>query len=79
MNLFRNEVYVTSGGGADVLGSPLKALRHLNDLMADHAFGSPLAAGEEISTVTLTPEMTHPWGRAELAGIALSSIAVGLM
>lgn len=43
-----------SGGGSDVLGSPLTALRHLNDLLADPVFGPPIREGEIISTGTLT-------------------------
>ena len=39
LDLFRNGECVARGGGADVLGSPLKALRHLNDLLSDLALG----------------------------------------
>ena len=81
LELFRNGECVASGGGADVLGSPLKALRHLNDLLSDPAFGPPLAAGEIISTGTLTLAMDaspeDEW-RAEPAGIALPSITIRL-
>ena len=37
-----NGKLVAEGRGADVLGSPLSALRHLNDLLGDSAFGPPL-------------------------------------
>ncbi len=81
LELFRNGECVASGSGADVLGSPLKALRHLNDLLSDPAFGPPLAAGEIISTGTLTLAMDASPGdewRAEPAGIALPSITIRL-
>ena len=81
LELFRNGERVASGSGADVLGSPLKALHHLNDLLSDGAFGPPLTAGELISTVTLTPAMVASPGdewRAETTGIFLPPISVRL-
>lgn len=81
LNLFRNGERVASGIGADVLGSPLNALRHLNDLLSDPTFGPPLAAGEIISTGTLTLAMNASPGdewRAEPAGIGLPPITLRL-
>ena len=81
VDLFRNGEHVASGGGADVLGSPLSALRHLNDLLSDPAFGPPLAAGEAISTGTLTLAMEASPGedwRAVPEGIDLPPIAIRL-
>ena len=46
-----------TGGGALVLGSPLLALRHLVELLADDPDNRPLQAGELVSTGTLTLAM----------------------
>jgi len=81
LDLFRNGERVARGGGADVLGSPVTALRHLNDLLSDPTCGPPLAAGEIISTGTLTLAMDTAPGdewRAEPAGISLPSITMRL-
>lgn len=81
LDLFRNGKFVVSGGGSDVLGSPLMALRHLTDLLSDPAFGPPLAVGETISTGTLTPAMDASPGDewcAEPSGIFLPSITIRL-
>jgi 2-oxo-3-hexenedioate decarboxylase len=40
-----------------VLGGPLSALRHLAGLLASDPFNPPLAAGEIVSTGTLTKAM----------------------
>lgn len=45
------------GGGALVLDSPLHALRHLVELLAEDLHNRPLRAGEIISTGTLTLAM----------------------
>jgi 2-oxo-3-hexenedioate decarboxylase len=45
------------GGGALVLDSPLHALRHLVELLAEDLHNPPLCAGEIISTGTLTLAM----------------------
>jgi 2-oxo-3-hexenedioate decarboxylase len=81
VDLFRNGKLVAAGGGADVLGSPLRALTHLNGLLADPAFGPPLAAGEIITTGTLTLAMDAEAGsewRAEPRGIALPAVSIRL-
>jgi 2-oxo-3-hexenedioate decarboxylase len=79
VKLSRDGVVVAEGGGVDVLGSPLSALRHLNDVVNDPAFGPPLAAGEIITTGTLTLAMQvsqdENWV-AEVEGLDLPAIAV---
>lgn len=45
---------VDKGGGANVLGGPLTPLRHLVAMLADDPGNPPLAAGEIITTGTLT-------------------------
>ena len=42
------------GKSSDVLDGPLSALRHLNNLLADDKINPPLAAGEIITTGTIT-------------------------
>lgn len=48
----------TMGRGTNVLGSPLKALGHLIDLLAKDPHNPPLMAGEMITTGTLTPALS---------------------
>jgi 2-oxo-3-hexenedioate decarboxylase len=69
-----------SGSGANVLGSPLTALKFLVDELARRS-SPPLAAGEIITTGTLTEAMPVRAGQAwstELSGIDLSGIKVQL-
>jgi 2-oxo-3-hexenedioate decarboxylase len=64
-----------------VLGGPLSALRHLVGLLASDALNPPLAAGEIISTGTLTRAMPIAAGEvwsAAPTGIALDEIRVRL-
>ena len=67
------------GSGALVLDSPLFALRHLVELLADDPDNPPLAAGEIISTGTLTLAMPVSAGErwvAKVSGIPLDEIAL---
>jgi 2-oxo-3-hexenedioate decarboxylase len=60
-----------------VLGGPLSALRHLIDVLAHDQFNPPLAAGEIVTTGTLTRAFPVPAGATwttELNGIALDGI-----
>jgi len=45
---------VERGSGANVLDGPLSTVRHLMTLLADHPHNPPIAAGDVISTGTLT-------------------------
>ena len=68
-----------AGGGSRVLGSPLLSLQHLVDMLADDAHNPPLAAGEIISTGTLTQAMPVRPGEAwttRVEGIALHGITL---
>ena len=68
-----------TGGGAAVLDSPLLALRHLVELLADDPHNQPLRAGEIISTGTLTLAMPVSAGQtwtARVRGIPLEDVAV---
>jgi 2-oxo-3-hexenedioate decarboxylase len=68
------------GGGALVLDSPLRALRHLVELLAQDSDNPPLHAGEIISTGTLILAM--PVGEDEtwttnVFGLPLNGIMLG--
>jgi 2-oxo-3-hexenedioate decarboxylase len=68
---------VDRGHAENVLGGPLSALRHLVGLLASDPFNPPLAAGEIVSTGTLTKAMPVSPGEAWTAapsGIALDAI-----
>jgi 2-oxo-3-hexenedioate decarboxylase len=70
---------VQRGGGALVLDSPLRALRHLVELLANDPHNPQLSAGEVISTGTLTlPMPVKPGERwtAKAAGIPLEEITI---
>ena len=67
------------GGGALVLGSPVKALSHLIGLLAEDRHNPPLRAGEIVSTGTLTLAMPVSAGQtwtAKASGIPLEDISV---
>lgn len=76
--LFRGGALVDRGTGENVLGSPLAALAHLVDLLARQG-AAPLAAGEIVSTGTLTD--AHPvasgetWS-TEIRGLPLQGLTV---
>jgi 2-oxo-3-hexenedioate decarboxylase len=72
---------VQTGGGALVLGSPLLALRHLVELLADDPYNPPLGAGEIISTGTLTlatPVSAGETWTTTVHGIPLDDISLRL-
>jgi 2-oxo-3-hexenedioate decarboxylase len=78
--LFCNGVPSQRGGGALVLGSPLLALRHLVQLLADDPDNPPLQAGEIVLTGTLTLAMPVRAGErwtTTVAGIPLEEITLG--
>ena len=52
--LYKDDVVVAEGGGANVVDSPAVALGHLADLIANDADAAPLKAGEFVTTGTLT-------------------------
>jgi 2-oxo-3-hexenedioate decarboxylase len=71
---------VDNGSGANVLGSPLNALAHLRDVLASQPRFPQLAAGEIVTTGTLTDAWpvasgetwTSDYGELGIAGIALT-------
>jgi 2-oxo-3-hexenedioate decarboxylase len=62
------------GRAADVLDGPLSALRHLVELLARDPVNPPLAAGEIVTTGTLTRAL--PVASGETWSTALSGIAL---
>ena len=81
IELKRNGEVVDQGHGGDVLGSPLTALRHLVGVLADDPVNPPLAAGEVVTTGTLTRAFPIAAGETwatQLTGVALGPISVTL-
>jgi 2-oxo-3-hexenedioate decarboxylase len=79
VELCRDGKQVARGGGSLVLGSPLKALRHLVELLAHDPHNPPLGAGEIISTGTLTLAMPIKPGErwtTRVSGIPLEEITI---
>jgi 2-oxo-3-hexenedioate decarboxylase len=54
VELMRGDTVVERGSGANVLGSPLRALAHLRDVLSTQPWAPPLGAGEIVTTGTLT-------------------------
>ena len=79
IELHCNGRLIDRGHAGNVLDGPLSALRHLAGLLASDPVNPPLAAGEIISTGTLTKAMPIASGEvwtATAAGIALDPIRV---
>jgi 2-oxo-3-hexenedioate decarboxylase len=79
VELFCNGKLSQRGGGALVLDSPLLALRHLVELLANDSHNPPLHAGDLISTGTLTLAMPVSAGETwttKVAGIPLEEISL---
>ena len=81
ITLQRNGSDVDHGSGANVLGGPLSALRHLVSLLDRDPDNPPLSAGEIVSTGTLTrafPVAPGEQWRSRLSGIPLVGIELAL-
>lgn len=67
------------GKGCNVLGSPLKAIAHLTDVLAKQPQAEPLQAGELVTTGTLTTAHAirpgETW-RSNIEGIALPGLSI---
>jgi 2-keto-4-pentenoate hydratase len=77
IELERDEVLADHGHASNVLDSPFLALRHLVRLLAQDPVNLPLAAGEIVSTGTLTRALPVAPGeiwRTRLRGIPLAGI-----
>jgi 2-oxo-3-hexenedioate decarboxylase len=79
IDLKRDDLLVDHGRATNVLGGPVSALRHLVDLLANDKVNPPLAAGEVVTTGTLTRAIPVSPGETwttELTGIAFHGIRV---
>jgi 2-oxo-3-hexenedioate decarboxylase len=79
--LHRDDEEQATGGGADVLGSPLLAFAHIAELLAEQTRFSPVQAGEVVSTGTLTrllPAAPGETWSTSLEGIELPGLTVAL-
>jgi 2-oxo-3-hexenedioate decarboxylase len=79
IDLKRGGTVVDHGRAANVLGGPLSALRYLVDILARDQVNPPLAAGEIVTTGTLTRALPVSAGQTwttELTGVALDGIGV---
>jgi 2-oxo-3-hexenedioate decarboxylase len=79
IDLAKDGALVDHGHSSNVLGGPLSALRHLVDVLAQDPVNPPLAAGEIVTTGTLTrafPISAGATWTTELTGIALDGIRV---
>ncbi len=81
IDLYCNGALADRGHAANVLGSPVSALRHLVALLAEDAVNPPLKAGEIVTTGTLTRALPIAPGETwttQLRGIALEGISLRL-
>jgi 2-keto-4-pentenoate hydratase len=79
IDLKRNGTVVDHGRATNVLGGPVSALRYLIDMLARDQVNPPLAAGEIVTTGTLTRALPVSVGETwttELIGVALDGIGV---
>jgi 2-oxo-3-hexenedioate decarboxylase len=79
IDLYRNGVLADHGRAANVLDGPLYALRHLVELLAADPFNPPLAAGEIVTTGTLTRAFPIARGdvwTTQLTGIPLEGARI---
>jgi 2-oxo-3-hexenedioate decarboxylase len=79
ISLYRNDELVDRGQARNVLDGPLSALRHLNDLLAADRHNPRLAAGEIITTGTVTrafPVAPGETWRTELHGLDLPPMTI---
>ena len=79
IDLKRDGTVVDHGRATNVLGGPVSALRHLVDILARDQVNPPLAAGEIVTTGTLTRALPAAAGETwttELTGVALDGICV---
>jgi 2-oxo-3-hexenedioate decarboxylase len=79
IELYRDGVHIDHGLAANLLGGPLTALRHLVGVLARDPVNPPLAAGEIVTTGTLTrafPIAPGETWRTTLDGVALDGIEI---
>ena len=75
----RDDAVIDHGRATNVLDGPVSALHHLVDILDRDQVNPPLAAGEIVTTGTLTralPVSARETWTTELAGLALNGICV---
>jgi 2-oxo-3-hexenedioate decarboxylase len=80
IDLFRDGKRVDTGHARNVLDGPVSALKHFIDLLAKDGENEPLAAGEIITTGTVTkawPVASGEVWQTKLRGIKLPGIEIG--
>jgi 2-oxo-3-hexenedioate decarboxylase len=81
IDLLRNGEPADHGKARNVLGGPLLALKHFNDLLAVDPFSPALVAGEMVTTGTLTRALPVAPGQiwsTQLQGVHLAPVSVRL-
>lgn len=81
VELHCNGELVARGHATDVLDGPLPALKHLNDLLALDSENPPLAAGEIVTTGTLTVALPTQAGdrwSTRFGGIGIEGISIAM-
>ncbi len=79
VTLSRNDEVVDRGRGANVLDGPLSALRHLVGLLDDDPANPPLAAGEIVTTGSLTRAFPVAAGErwtTEIRGLPIDGLSI---
>ncbi len=79
VTLERDGVEVDRGSAGNVLGGPLSALRHLVELLAADPVNPPLAAGEIVTTGTVTrafPVAPGETWRTRIGGLPVAGIEI---
>jgi 2-oxo-3-hexenedioate decarboxylase len=79
VTLARGAQVIETGRGTNVLDGPLSALRHLIDVLATDSNNPPLAAGEIVTTGTLTrayPVNPGETWSTSISGIPLAGLSI---
>lgn len=82
LTLYRNDVLQETGRGANVLGSPLRAIAHLIAVLQKQSPNMPLQAGELVTTGTITKAFAVQTGerwRTEVRGLAVPGLSVSFV
>lgn len=77
IDLYQDGAHIDHGRAANVMDGPVSALRHLVGLLASDPLNPPLAAGEIVTTGTLTRAMPVAAGQkwsTKLTGIELEPV-----
>jgi 2-keto-4-pentenoate hydratase len=81
LKLFKNDTFVEEGGGRNVMRNPVLCLGELASALARSPWAQPLAAGELVSTGSLTTPMLIAPGetwRAEPEGLDVAVLTMNL-